>query len=71
MKPTFFDKLKNFFAKLIFSRQNFFGIFEKGNLSEQKKIWREKKYFLKIYLNFQKCKEWNWECFEHLQFNIL
>jgi hypothetical protein len=28
---------------LTFSRQNFFfGILEKGNFSEQKKIWREK-----------------------------
>jgi hypothetical protein len=41
--PTFFAKLKNFFAKLIFSHQNFFfGILEKRNLSEQKKNWRVK-----------------------------
>jgi hypothetical protein len=34
--PTFFAKLIFFPPKL------FFGILEKGNLSEQKKIWREK-----------------------------
>jgi hypothetical protein len=28
--PPFFAKLKNFFAKLIFSRQNFFWYFGKG-----------------------------------------
>ncbi len=38
-KRTFFAKFKNLFAKLIFSRQNFFfGILDKGNVSERKKI---------------------------------
>jgi hypothetical protein len=37
------NKGPTFFAKLIFSRRNFFfGILEKGNLFEQKKFWREK-----------------------------
>jgi hypothetical protein len=39
-----FAKLKNFFAKLIFFPPKLFllGILGKGNLSEQKKNWREK-----------------------------
>ncbi len=41
--PTFFAKLKNFFAKLIFFPPKlFFGILEKGNLSEQKKFGGKK-----------------------------
>jgi hypothetical protein len=41
--PTFFAQLKNFFALLIFFPPKFFScILEKGNLSEQKKFWREK-----------------------------
>jgi hypothetical protein len=39
-----FAKLKNFFAKLIFSRQNFFCSEKRFTFSKipQKKIWREK-----------------------------
>jgi hypothetical protein len=40
--PTFFAQRKNFFVQLIFSPKNFSSILEKGNLSEQKKFWREK-----------------------------
>jgi hypothetical protein len=36
MGPTFFAKLIFFPPKL------FFGVLEKGNLSEQKEFWREK-----------------------------
>jgi hypothetical protein len=37
------QNVPTFFAKLIFSRQNFFGILEKGNCSEQKKNLAGKK----------------------------
>jgi hypothetical protein len=52
--PTFFAKLKNFFAKLIFSRQNFFGILEEGNLFEQKKFGGKKINLAKKFFNLAK-----------------
>jgi hypothetical protein len=42
------DLKKNFFAKFIFSCQNF-GILEKGNLSEQKNLAGKKQLSKKVF----------------------
>jgi hypothetical protein len=50
---TFFAKLKNFFAKLIFSRQNFFWYFGKGKSFPPKKIGGKKSTWQKSFLTWQ------------------